>query len=1637
MIRWTQLDRLGRNALLGLLAALLIAEGGLVYLGWLAVERPAASVPAAGTHPAAVPSAPPPTAAAAGQGPAEAAATWRPPESWAAPAQSAQAAAGDLLGISRYFDVEEAMAHVEALAGPAFGGRQPGTPEHAAAGQYIADRYAEYGLLPAGSEGFFQPFTVPYARVTATPTLRITAPSGQMRSDFLFRQDYAYAWGGYAGGGQAAGPVTWAGDCLAEDLRGLDVSGGILFCRGRHYEEAGRQAVEHGASGLLLLAEVDTQITRLRTYRAPAYLPASLPTLWVGDTVAAWLLRGTGYRPSDLSILYEPVPLESHAAFTVEMDEPGEAEARNILGILPGADPERADELLILGAHYDHLGTDANGDVYAGANDDASGVAALLEVARSWQEAGYVPAVPVLFASWDSEEQGLLGAAHYAAHPLMPLTQTVGMIQLDMVGLASEGVLLVDGDLNPVGAQLMASAGLFGVPAEGSGSDGGSGSDHAVFARAGVDAALLIWDNAEVPYYHTPADTPETLQPERLQLAGAITSHAAQALSSAAGNVRTLLAAQTEAIAAGDAAAYVATLDPADLALREAGRAWLLPRAAAAGTYTATVGSVLIEDTSATAEVTAHRTDAEGQSVLLATYPVRLVRRDGAWYTAGPAYETAETPLFTARFASPWRAPRIEHDELATGSAAPTVPSNTDADWVAALDEVATRVYAGLGYTPTMSTTVTVYPNDRARRWLAPGGTWAEGAALPAVEVSRTAPLTETAVSLALEGLGLPTGQGAWLRTGLLDLLAEGQALPEGEGALAQAGVGLPQGASAATVLAATGTLGVEDRRVARSLAAYLVAQEGVEGLTALLRDWGAAGSLDGALAASAHPWPSSAELDAAWRYTVADPWLAAAAGIAETLERRSAALAAGDGAAFLATVSAADPLYTAEQRAWFVASAPHLSAFQEQAEVIILRGDEALARLSAAGAPGQSQTVRFTRQGDAWLLAGPDWRAEPAGALLIRHAGLPPEALASLRSAVERAERLVTGDLGLPLPRPLDVRVYESTTLFQYALGVGSATTEPGHYAPGQPILISADLAPAQTAPWLARLLARAALSAAGLPDGALKEGLALLEAARVAPEEAWTLESTYLPAVRDELRYGRVVAWEREPAPAGAEPPAATVGQAWMLWDGIAHDLGMGTVRAMARRLAQGQPLEDAFAAASGRSFADWEPTRHERLAAANVSAEELATAKGFDPSQTLATVRMLCSADYSGRQTGSPGAEAASRWIADEMAAAGLQPGAPDGTFFRTQPVSYTALVDVPVLSFRNDASGQELALAYPDGFRVWIGQAAGRGEAEAGLVWLPGGYDERMDLGGRVVLKRLDGEPLEEAAQASLQGAGGLVLVSPRVDTLTRALPVTGDASHTLPVVQISEETWRAVLSLAGLTPHQALTAPAALLLPVTAQIAVPYAPAEPAEARDVVGLLPGTRPGAAPLVVMAHYDGVGSLPGGTNYPGANKDAAGVAVLLEAARQLTSSGLSLEHPIYFIATGAEEWDMASTRAYLAEPWAPLTETLGVLVLDQVGQARSYYLTWDGDKSREGRLLYTLALAAELVDRRGSPGKYRGVNSHQMFQQAGVPTALLFWPDADDVHQPEDTPDTLDLAKLAVTGEVLTLTLLMLGG
>ncbi len=209
------------------------------------------------------------------------------------------------------------------------------------------------------------------------------------------------------------------------------------------------------------------------------------------------------------------------------LDESTTVHSQNVAGLLRGSDP---DEVVVLAAHYDHLGrgpygslaeSDAQGQIHPGADDNASGVAACLELARVLVESGWQPRRSVLFLFFSGEERGNLGSEYYTAHPLVPLPQTVAMLNLDMVGRGQVGAFQVWGvgtapdfaaQLKSVEVEVERRSGTELEPYYGA-EDPGAGDNNA-FHKQGIPS--LLFHTGGHGDYHTPGDTWQEVEPAQL-----------------------------------------------------------------------------------------------------------------------------------------------------------------------------------------------------------------------------------------------------------------------------------------------------------------------------------------------------------------------------------------------------------------------------------------------------------------------------------------------------------------------------------------------------------------------------------------------------------------------------------------------------------------------------------------------------------------------------------------------------------------------------------------------------------------------------------------------------------------------------------------------------------------------------------------------------------------------------------------------------------------------------------------------------------------------------------------------------------------------------------------------------------------
>lgn len=405
----------------------------------------------------------------------------------------------------------EILEAIRALADDAMEGRESGRPGCDRAAAWIAGRMKDLGLHGAGTDGtFFQAVPIPNVEPAKTCALKVggitfTAGDGFAPFGGITAQATALvAFGGY--GITSRNPQR-------DDYEGLDVRGKIVllfrhephegtpegtkFRRGGHssFDRKIRNAQAHGAAGVILVndplhhpKDEMPGSARIRNVKIPAvFAKRAVLTLLFGDRDPRDVQRAldTGTSPAKLA------PADALAHVAVAFDRTP-LPSRNVVGFLPGSDPALRDEVVVIGAHYDHLGQ-RGGTVMNGADDNASGTAAVLEVMESLAQEGTPPKRTVLAILFTGEEKGLHGSRHYVKHPLLPLAKTVTMVNLDMVGRLGEKGLYVGG----VGTSPGFDALLTGLVADHElkarfGQGGAAPSDNTPFYRAGIPALFFF-----------------------------------------------------------------------------------------------------------------------------------------------------------------------------------------------------------------------------------------------------------------------------------------------------------------------------------------------------------------------------------------------------------------------------------------------------------------------------------------------------------------------------------------------------------------------------------------------------------------------------------------------------------------------------------------------------------------------------------------------------------------------------------------------------------------------------------------------------------------------------------------------------------------------------------------------------------------------------------------------------------------------------------------------------------------------------------------------------------------------------------------------------------------------------------------
>jgi len=435
--------------------------------------------------------------------------------------------------------------YVKRLCAEDFEGRLTGTPAYDASAKWVADHLESWNVKPGGDNGtFLQKFPNPYTLVLDGGELTLHVPVKKKKTiDKHYRYQDEYFPGSTSGSGKIKAEVVYVGYGVTapelgyDDYKGVNVKGKIvlvereipvsaskdpvLFKKWRPYsfhQYKVKNAFEHGAAGMLYHYHIVNPNC--------LYIKELLLT-HIGKTVVNDLFQGTGKAHKavvdKIKKTLKPQSFRTKKFVTIRNSTQHHPEGigSNVIGIIEGSDPALKNEVIMLGGHLDHLGL--NHKMMPGANDNASAVAVMMEIAKAIHLSGLKPKRSIVFNFFGAEEQGVKGSEFYLKNPIVPNKNVIGFLNMDGVGRGKRLVALaaknypelwkfveeannnyIHRNVFPTKFHNLARPRL----------------DAARFMWAGIPTISFVATGAKrfpYPTYHTTHDNPSIIQPEIME----------------------------------------------------------------------------------------------------------------------------------------------------------------------------------------------------------------------------------------------------------------------------------------------------------------------------------------------------------------------------------------------------------------------------------------------------------------------------------------------------------------------------------------------------------------------------------------------------------------------------------------------------------------------------------------------------------------------------------------------------------------------------------------------------------------------------------------------------------------------------------------------------------------------------------------------------------------------------------------------------------------------------------------------------------------------------------------------------------------------------------------------------------------
>lgn len=429
----------------------------------------------------------------------------------------------------------ELLQNINFLACPELEGRLSGTAGYDLAADFISDEFFDLKLKPIEGISYYQNFLIECNEIQNPYSFNLIK-NGVKVKDYKLGKDFVFR--GFTGSGDFTADVVFCGYGISQpeigydDYANIDVNGKIVIAfkfnplwkiNNNDWTPAtprfkSKVAYKHGAKGILFVSfpnDENPQKPIGSVMCGEGEQLENFPQLHIDIPVADEFLEGTGYTLKDLQtqIDYTKKPfslnLKTQGKILVKAKYNQKVKTKNVIGILEGKDPVLKNEYIIIGAHLDHVGQQANEIYFPGANDNASGSAAILEIAEAFVKGKIQNKRSIIFILFAGEESGLVGSQYYTNNPIVPLEKTVAMLNMDCIGIG-DSLRVGSGQSFPNLWDLIKEIDKLTYKIVVKNTWKGGGADAQPFFNKNIPTAYFATTNS-YEHLHLPTDKPETL----------------------------------------------------------------------------------------------------------------------------------------------------------------------------------------------------------------------------------------------------------------------------------------------------------------------------------------------------------------------------------------------------------------------------------------------------------------------------------------------------------------------------------------------------------------------------------------------------------------------------------------------------------------------------------------------------------------------------------------------------------------------------------------------------------------------------------------------------------------------------------------------------------------------------------------------------------------------------------------------------------------------------------------------------------------------------------------------------------------------------------------------------------------------